>query len=71
MVIGYIPGAFLHAHMKTDVEEVFLTIEPDVPPHLNTKSHPKSFKPKGGHRATITFAASDSIGKVRRADFRP
>ena len=71
VAIGYIPGAFPHVHMKTDVEKAFLTVEPDVSPHLNTKSYTKTSKPKGGHRATITFVVSNSIGKVKRADFRP
>jgi hypothetical protein len=75
VVIGDIRGAFLHAHMKTDVQEALLTIEFDdisylgSYPRTDTKSYPKFFKPKGSHKITITFAASDSMDEVRRADF--
>ena len=55
VVIGDIPGAFLHADMETDAEEALLTTEPDDPsylghyPRTNTKSYPRLFKPKGSH----------------------
>ena len=43
VLIGDIPGAFLHADMKIDGEEVFLTIEPVLADML-TKKYPDMFK---------------------------
>jgi len=71
-----IRGAFLHAHMKTDVQEAPLTNEFDdisylgSYPRTDTRNYPKFFKPKRSHKITITFAASDSMDEVRRAVFR-
>ena len=43
VLIGDIPGAFLHADMKTDGEEVYLTIEPVLSDML-IKKYPDMFK---------------------------